>query len=650
MKKIALVVIFIVSVVLAHTTIKLPALVGNNMVLQRDAKINLWGWATPGEKINITFQNKTVKATTDKDGKWAVILPALPAGGPYNMVIKGKAESDTIRNILVGDVWLASGQSNMEFITKKVNNSKEEIEKANYSNIRLFGVNKNLSFQPEKYIKSDGWVECSPKSVEYFSVIAYLFGRELCEKYQVPIGLISSSWGGTPAEAWVSAEGLNQLDEFKESVKNISSLDANKFDVFIKTRDEWYKGAGAIDRGHMANGQSWADTGINTSDWSSMHLPGVWSENNQLKGYMGAIWFRKEIDIPANMVGKPLELNLASIAANDSTFFNGKFIGKGIGFGHKPIYKIPAEDVKAGKNLLVMRIQGFKLLSGVTGTDNEFFARNGNDRLELAGDWQYKTAADLENIPNIIGIERYNKSMPQCPLVLYNAMIAPLIPYTIKGVIWYQGESNADSFEEANQYYTLFPTLIKDWRKQWGYEFPFLFVQLAGYQPNKKEPTDYPWARVREAQSKALSLPSTGMATAVDIGEENDVHPKNKQDVAHRLVLAAGKVAYGKQVISSGPTFSKMTIEGDKIRISFNNVGSGLLTKGQYDYVRGFAIAGADKRFTWAKAYQDGNDIIVVSDKIKNPVAVRYDWCNFPDGNIYNKENLPATPFRTDIW
>ena len=297
-----------------------------------------------------------------------------------------------------------------------------------------------------------------------------------------------------------------------------------------------------------------------------------------------------------------------------------------------------------------MRIQGFKLLSGVTGTDNELFARNGNDRLELAGDWQYKTAADLKDIPNIVGIERYNKSMPQCPLVLYNAMIAPLIPYTIKGVIWYQGESNADSFEEANQYYTLFPTLIKDWRKQWGYEFPFLYVQLAGYQPNKKEPTDYPWARVREAQSKALSLPSTGMATAVDIGEENDVHPKNKQDVAHRLVLAAGKVAYGKQVISSGPTFSKMTIEGDKIRISFNNIGSGLFTKDKSGYAKGFAIAGSDKKFIWANAYQDGNDIIVVSNKIKNPVAVRYDWCNFPDGNIYNKENLPATPFRTDIW
>jgi sialate O-acetylesterase len=651
MKKILILSILILSSVLVQAIIKLPALVGDNMVLQRDAKINLWGWAAPGEKIGLQFQNTHTSTNTGKDGKWTITLQAMPAGGPYDMVIKGKNNSLSIRNILIGDVWLASGQSNMEWITKNIKNSKAEIAKANIPRIRLLKLKTNVSFKPQQDFNSDGWVECSPKSITQFSAIAYLFGRELYEKYQVPVGLINSSWGGTPAEAWISSEGLSKVDDFKEGAKNLLALDSAKYAVFNKKREDWYKGPGAIDRGHLANGQSWADTGIDTSDWLSMELPCLWSDRKQMKGYYGAVWFCKEIVIPPNLAGKPLELNMTSIASIDSTFFNGKFVGYGAGFNHEAKYTVSGDLVKAGKNLITVRIIGSTFMSGFMGIADDFFAQSGDVKIPLSGEWRYKPASNLKDIPNIVGLVGYNNTMPQSPNVVFNAMIAPLIPYTIKGVIWYQGEGNAYNFEKAKQYYELFPTLIGDWRKHWGTEFPFIFVQLAGFQENKVEPADYPWARVREAQSKALSLPFTGMATAIDIGEQKSIHPKNKQDIAHRLVLVAEKIAYGEQVVSSGPTFNKMIVEGDKIRIKFNNTGSGLLIKDESGNVRGFAIAGANRKFAWAKAYQDGNDIIIIVDnKIKQPIAIRYGWSNFPDGNIYNKENLPAIPFRTDDW
>ncbi|MCB0847051.1 MAG: sialate O-acetylesterase, partial [Bacteroidetes bacterium] len=245
----------------------------------------------------------------------------------------------------------------------------------------------------------------------------------------------------------------------------------------------------------------------------------------------------------------------------------------------------------------------------------------------------------------------FSETMPQSPTLLFNGMLTPLTPYTIKGVIWYQGESNADNMEEADQYYTLFPAMIKDWRKQWGYDFPFLFVQLAGYKPDHPEPADYPWADLREAQAQTLALPHTGMATTIDIGEVDDIHPRNKQDVAHRLALAARKIAYGEDIIASGPTFSSMKIEGDKIRLKLDNIGSGLWVKGsKYGYVKGFAIAGKNKKFVWAQAWLEGDEIIINAKKIKAPVAVRYNWGNSPDGNLYNREELPAVPFRTDDW
>lgn len=649
MKRVLLLLLCLFVIKGLSANVKLPALVSDNMVLQRNEKINLWGWGDVDEKITIEFQKKQVVTKAGQDGKWKVVLEPMPAGGPYEMVIRGK-NTITLYNILVGDVWLASGQSNMEWMLKNVNNAKAEIETANYPDIRLFTVQKKFAFQPQKDVLASGWRSCSPQTVDSFSAVAYLFGRELYKRYKVPIGLIHTSWGGTVAEAWTSAEGVKQFPAFAKEADNISAVSMGDYEAYKKKKADWLKAFGAIDRGRGTEGQSWADVNVNTADWKTMVQPRNWYGYPVLKGYSGIVWFRKEINVPAEAAGKPIEISLGIILWKDSAFFNGQFIGESTGFDKKRKYTVPGELVKAGRNVIAVRITGVSDFGGMVDAPAEMYVKAGDNKLPLTGEWLYKTGPDISSIPELNALPSFFEMMPQTPTVLYNAMLAPLIPYSIKGVIWYQGESNADDMDEAKQYYTLFPAMIKDWRRQWGYDFPFLFVQLAGYQPDNADPSDYPWAHLREAQYKTLSLPNTGMATAIDIGEEKDIHPKNKQDVAKRLALAAEKVAYHENIVYSGPTYKTMKVEGDKVRLSFDNTGSGLWAKDKYGYIRGFAIAGENKKFVWAKAYQDGNDVIVYSEKLKQPIAVRYNWGNSPDGNLYNKENLPAVPFRTDTW
>ncbi len=631
--------------------VTLPALVSDNMVLQRDARITLWGWADPGETVGIQFQDMQLSAKADKNGRWAIAMSPLSAGGPFEMVIKGK-NTITIRNILVGDVWLASGQSNMEFMLKNINNPDQIIKAAGNPQIRLLTVTKKTAFQPVQDIVTDGWEECSPERAENFSAVAYLFGSELYNKYQIPIGLIHSSWSGTIIESWTSAEGLKNFEHLKESVASISKISSAAYEANNKNRDAWFKQYGAIDRGTTENGATWADTDLNTADWATIQFPGFWTTVKEIKGFAGIIWFRKEIDIPEAAFGKPVQLHMGDIIFSDSTYFNGTLVGTNSGFFKERIYDVPGEIVRTGRNVIAVRIKGQSPVGGgLMGRPENLFVQAGDNRIPLSGNWLYKTGPDISGFPSKIqGLEEFNEAMPNAPTVLFNGMIRPLVPFGIKGVVWYQGESNADSFEEARQYNSLFPALINDWRRQWGYDFPFLFVQLAGYQADKPEPADYPWARLREAQYNALALSNTGMATAIDIGDEKDIHPKNKQDVAYRLVLAAEKVAYNENVVSSGPMFKTMKVEESKVRLCFDSIGTGLRVNDKYGYIRGFAVAGVDKRFVWARAFQDGDDVIVYAESIARPVAIRYNWGNSPDGNLYNKENLPAVPFRTDDW
>jgi sialate O-acetylesterase len=650
MKRVLILILLVLSGSLLKAEIRLPAFVGDNMVLQRDARINIWGWADPGEKVTVLFRDMNITAKAGRDGKWSVAMTPLPAGGPYEMTIRGRRNTIIIKNVLIGDVWLASGQSNMEMELRNINNGSEEVEDSDYPQIRLITVKRNTAFKPLENVLSDGWKECSPESVETFSAVAYLFGRELNRKYHVPIGLIHTSWGGTAAESWVSAEGLSEFPEFRDVIDQTKTIDPDAFKDYMNERQEWMKKYGSNDRAYEIKGQAWKDTGTDDSGWLTMKMPGFWSQARELKGYYGIVWFRKTVEIPDEAAGKPLVINMPGILVSDSTFFNGQFIGSGSDFMKLRIYNVPGEIVKEGANQIAIRVQGANIIGGMAEQADEFFIKAYNKKILLAGEWKYKPGPDISSLPIIRGLERFNQMMPEAPCVLFNAMIAPLIPYSIRGAIWYQGETNASEYKRADQYYRLFPALLNDWRSRWGYDFPFLFVQLAGYQPDEEEPADYKWARLREAQSSTLSLPNTGMAVAIDIGNQNDIHPKNKQDVAHRLFLAACKVAYGEDIVYSGPTFSSLVPDGNRLKIRFNNIGSGLMIRDKYGYLRGFSVAGTDRKFKWAKAVTDGNDVIVWSDGVDNPVAVRYDWGNTPDGNLYNREGLPAVPFRTDDW
>jgi sialate O-acetylesterase len=473
MQKWKLLVILFLFSAFSHAQVTLPPFFNCNMVLQQGIPIPVWGWASPGEKVSVTFNNKTVTTKTGKDGKWKVSLQPMNYGGPYKMVVKGK-NLRTIENILIGEVWICSGQSNMAFNLSAAKFADAEIASSSYPEIRLFTVKRRVSQTPQDALEEGEWWECSPVSTPGFSAVAYFFGRTLYQKLKVPIGLIHTSWGGTVAETWTSPETIAKNPDFSAKLEELKKLEPAQPNTTLK--------------------------------------------------------------------------------------------------------------------------------------------------------------------PNAY------------PTLLYNGMIKPLVPYGIKGAIWYQGEGNAG---RAFQYRRVFSDLIKDWRTQWNQgDFPFLFVQLANFMKADSIPVESSWAELREAQTMALAIPKTGMASAIDVGEASDIHPKDKQTVGKRLALSALNVAYKQNIENFGPMFKEMKITGNKADITFDHASKGITAKDKYGYVKGFTVAGANHKFYWAKAIITGSNTIQVSSpEVPEPVAVRYGWANNPDDvNLYNSEGLPANPFRTDNW
>jgi len=648
-------VLFGVSARSALADVRLPALVADHMVLQRDSRFAVWGWADPGEKLLIAFHGEKVTAQTDQNGRWSATLGPFSAGGPYDMVIAGKNRL-VLRDVLLGDVWIASGQSNMEFtlgpqagddIFVGVVDSEFEIADAHYPQLRLFKVHHKVGFNTADDVQADAWTASTPERVANFSAVAYLFGREIHKRYHVPVGLIATSWGGTIAEAWVSEAGLKSFAEFRGAIDDVKKTDEKaviaEHDRYQRDKAAWDKLHGTEDRGESAGRPIWADPALDASSWATVAEPQS-KPIEALKGFDGAVWFRRQISIPKEQAGRPAQLHLASAFQTDVTYFNGVKIGQTKGWYKPRDYTVPTSAIRPGPNVIAVRMTGGNGFD--SGNPDKFNLEIGGERVTQAGTWSYQPGADLQDHPIESPLSKLLDD-PNKATVLFDGMIHPLIPFRIKGAIWYQGESNAID-NRAAQYQTLFPALIEDWRAHWGYEFPFLFVQLANFGHNQTDPAEYSWADLREAQSMALAVPQTGMATAIDVGDENDIHPRNKQDVAHRLVLAAANVAYGEHVVASGPTYQSMQVEGNRIRIKFSNLGSGLLLKDKHGHARGFQIAGAGGKFLWARAEQDGRDITVSSDAVRQPVAVRYAWSNSPDGNVFNQEGLPAVPFRTD--
>ncbi len=641
----------------AWSAIRLPALVGDHMVLQREAKVHIWGWAAPGEKVRVEFNGQKKNAKTDKSGIWSMYLKPMKAGGPYDMTISG-GNCIVLKDILVGEVWVASGQSNMEMTVASSMNGDKEIAAANYPNIRLFTVVKNPSAKPLTNV-TGAWVACTPQTVPCFSAAAFFFGRMLHKDLDVPVGLINSSWGGTNAETWTPLEGFTSSPALKQfgQILELSAKDMNRaIQKYRELLAEWQKATGHEDPGNVGLDKGWADLKFNASDWKKMDIPNNFDTIEGNTDFDGIVWFRKEIDVPKEWAGREMELHLGVIDDFDTTYINSKEVGhtgsETVRSWCTPrVYKVPAGCVAAGKNVIAVRAVDIFLGGQMGGPVTEMFlmpvkAAPQDKSISLAGSWQYKVEYQMIPKPSMLG-KPTDAGIPgdvNIATSLYNGMIHPLTPYTIRGAIWYQGEGNAGN---GMQYRSLLPALIQGWRKAWGQgDFPFGIVQLANYMAVKPEPSESGWAELREAQMMTLRTPNTGLAVAIDIGDANNIHPTNKQDVGKRLALWALAKVYGQNITFSGPIYKSMKVEGNTIRVKFHWVDGGLVAKG--GKLTGFAIAGADKKFVWAEAKIDGENVVVWSDKVAKPVAVRYAWAENPVCNLYNKADLPASPFRTD--
>lgn len=623
----------------------LHGLFTDNMVLQRDVSIPVWGWAEPGKLVKVSFKGKSATAVADPSGKWMVHLPALPAdANPSNLVVEGD-QTITLSNVLLGDVWICSGQSNMEMGVGVSQDAEAEIKNADHPLIRLFTVPKKVAYRPEENLKST-WLVCDPTNLKAgvwggFSAVGYYFGRELQKDIKVPVGLIHTSWGGTVAEAWTSAEGLKPLGDFQASLDQVAEIAqaSNTHLDFNTMLAKWYA------KNDSGTAAGWPAQ-VNTSDWKIMKLPQAW-EGAGLPDYDGIVWFQKEVVLPESWAGKSLMLHLGPIDDCDTTWVNGIQVGAKNAFNEERNYAIPGALIQAGPITITVRVLDTGGAGGMFGKPEqmrlELLGNTSEKSISLAGDWHYKETASLAKTSPVPQAPGDN---PNVTTVLYNGMIAPLIPFGVKGAIWYQGESNAG---RAEQYRRLLPAMIEDWRQRFGVgQFPFFIVHLANFMAVRPEPADSAWAELREAQAfVSQTLPKTGLALAIDIGDAVDIHPKNKQEVGSRLAKAARAIAYHEDLEYSGPIYEKMAARGNGIQISFTHAKGGLKTQGG-DKLQGFAIAGADGKFVWAEAVVEGSSVLVSSPKVEHPTAVRYAWADNPICNLYNQAGLPAVPFRTD--
>lgn len=642
MKKLLLVLVILNTAPNLFSQVQLPRLIRDSMILQRDQQVNIWGWASAGERVVVKFNGKQYKTKADATGNWKIHLPPTKAGGPYNMEISGKNKV-TLQNILFGDVWFCSGQSNM---VHQMNihdiTYAEDIKTANYPGIRQFLVPVANSLEgPKSNLANGSWKPAVGEDVRPFSAVAYFFAKKIYEKYHIPIGIINASVGGTPIEAWTSEEGLKEFPALQATIqKNKDTAYINELNrrAFSTTTNRPQQ---ITDKG-LAETPKWFETNYNPKGWHTINIPGYW-EDQGIKDLNGVVWYRREIDIPASMAGKPAKVFLGRIVDADVLYINGKQVGNTTYMYPQRRYNVPADLLKPGKNMFVVKVTNNSGKGGFV-PDKPYCIFAGTDTIDLKGTWQYKvgevfTPRGGQGFGG--GIAAQNQ-----PSALYNAMVAPVTTYTIKGVLWYQGESNTG---RASDYTRLQPAQIADWRNKWQQgDIPFLFVQLPNFMDANYIPSESQWAELREAQLRSLSVPNTGMVVAIDLGEWNDIHPDNKKDVGERLATAALKISYGENLIHSGPIFKSSEKQGNKIIIRFDHTGSGLVTNDGEDPAE-FSIAGADKKFVWAKAKIEGDTIIVWNEEIKNPVYVRYAWADNPvNPNLYNKEGLPASPFRTN--
>jgi sialate O-acetylesterase len=622
-----------------HAQITLPKVFGDSMVLQRGIKIPVWGSAAPGQHIIATLGEFNAVTTADGEGKWMVHFPVHKAGGPYELKISeaGKSNAEIkLKGILIGDVWLASGQSNMEWQVQQAQDAGNETANANYPEIRLLQVEHDKQLTPRHDIMAGTWKVCNPANVPQFSAVAYYFARKIHHDQHVPIGIIQSTWGGTPIESWTSREQLLTSPITKTNITANDTLSEQSFVNdslnLIRFWDIVYHPQNNADKIIPA-------TRYDDSAWPVVEMPRLIKDFG-VGPYEGMVWLRKKIILPQSFSGKDLTLHLGHPEMNYSMYFNGEEICKTVWNSNpKQSYTISAKIVRKGENTVTLRVAMLWGGGGLNPPADEIYITDGTSKVSLAGKWSYQTALE----PQLPKIQNYH----YYPSLLFNAMINPVIPYGIKGFLWYQGEANEAA---AYHYRELFPMLINDWRKRWKQDdLPFLYVQLPNFKKKKQLPSESEWAELREAQTLTLSQPNTGMACIIDIGEADNIHPKNKQEVGRRLALNANKLVYKQHVTASGPLYKSYRKEGNRICISFANASAGLRIKDAKE-ITGFSIAGNDQQFYWAKATIKGKCVLVYANQVRDPQAVRYAWADNPECNLINAEGLPAIPFRTDNW
>ncbi len=643
MKKSAQLLLF--SLLLTTQTMAQPRLArlfSDHAVLQRQKPIPVWGWALPGEVVSVALAGQIQSVQADTSGKWQVVFTALEAGGPHTLEVSAPSGKTALRDVLIGDVWLCSGQSNMEWTVAQADHYPQERQNADFPQIRHFRVDHVVSLEPEADLADGEWEVCSPKKVGGFTAVGFFFAREVYQKTGVPIGLLHSSWGGSQVESWISKEAMLSSDLLRDYAQNLpqSWEEADRrLERTIKKKVLGNPDASPTLEEEAAYRQADYDFSkwITADPMWQWDWKGVWAWRGN--GFMG-----KMVDIPDEMTGQMTTLGLAENFSYNEIYINGQLVSSGILKGPRRIL-IPPHTWQPGPNKLMIKMdrtiepEWFGL--GLMGSANDLFVSTETQRIPL-NDSEWKL------MPSFAEPHFFAHSSNNVGTAIYNAMIAPLLPYALKGVLWYQGEANAG---RAYQYRLTFPLLIQDWRARWKEELPFYFVQLSSFGAYQNSNQGSDWAELREAQTMALRLPNTGMAVTTDIGNPHDVHPTNKQDVGKRLAANALKYTYGQDVLPAGPMFEAVSFKKDYAVLSFRFTGSGLEARDKFGYLKGFEIAGNDRVFYYAKAEIRGDQVVVWHPKGLQPVAVRYAWANAPeDANLFNKEGFPACPFRTDSW
>lgn len=619
----------------AFAKVSLPKFFSDHMVLQRDATITVYGWAEAGKTVKVSFNTKNVEAKVNSNGEWSVDFPAEKAGGPFEMIVS-EENTITFKDIYIGDVWFCSGQSNMGWKLEDALNGKEELAKANFEKIKLLQVSRTMAGKPQKDIEKGQWETCSPASGEGFSAVAYFFGRELFQKYNVPIGLINSSWGGTNIEAWMSEDLMGKHVSARKVIDEMKTMDFS--DVMKTYKKEFKAWEEKADRLDIGTTEKWHEKTHNTSSWKSITLPVYWSKA-KVTPNDGVIWVTRNFDLTAkDLASDDLVLSIGRVDNEDITYINGIKVGESKIKDLDRFYKIPKNVLVAGKNIITIRVKNTGDIGGFRGDANSLHIKTASQTLSLAGEWKYEAGTkDIEEVPERQHPTKYATS-------LYNGMVTPFFGIKIKGIIWYQGEANS---KNAKEYATMFKDMITDWRKSWKSDVPFIFAQLPNYDNQNNR-----WIALRESQAKALELKNTGMAVLIDVGENDNIHPIHKQVVGKRMALIAENVAYGeKEISASAPVFDTFKIDGNSATVIFK--GGTFATESAKSDPTGFMIAGNDKKFYPAKAtlQADLKTIKLSSPEVSNPKEVRYLWADAPGKvMLYNKDGLATPPFRTDNW